>query len=112
MVDFVPTDETQKQQARERYKTLDFDTLLELLLCFSQLDVTAELGKIMVPTLVIVGEEDILKPRKYAEIIVREIPNAELAVVPHAGHAVLWEQPAVFNSLILGFLAQLGSQRG
>jgi 3-oxoadipate enol-lactonase len=92
--------------ARERYKSLDYDAFLELLLSFSQMDVTAELHKIKAPTLVIVGEEDILKPRKYAEIIAGEIPNAEFAVVPHAGHAVLWEQAGVFNSLILGFLAK------
>jgi len=92
--------------ARERYKTLDLDAFLELLLSFAQLDVTAELHKIAVPDLVIVGEEDILKPRKYAEIIAREIPNAEFVVVPHAGHAVCWEQPGVFNSLSLGFLAK------
>ncbi len=92
--------------ARERYKTLDLDAFLELLLSFAQLDVTAELHKIAVPALVIVGEEDILKPRKYAEIIAREIPNAEFVVVPHAGHAVCWEQPGVFNTLSLGFLAK------
>lgn len=100
------------EQARERYKTLDFDALLELLLCFARLDVTDELHRITVPSLIIVGEEDILKPRKYAEIIVREIPGSELAVVPNAGHAVLWEQPALFNSLILGFLAQVPANDG
>ncbi|MGD2176727.1 MAG: alpha/beta hydrolase [Anaerolineae bacterium] len=94
--------------ARERYETLDYDAFLELLLSFSRLDVTDDLHNIEAPTLVIVGEEDILKPRKYAEIIVREIPRAEFAVVPHSGHAVLWERPGVFNSLILGFLAKQG----
>jgi len=98
--------------ARERYKTLDLDAFLELLLSFCRLDVTAELQKIAVPALVIVGEEDILKPRKYAEIIAREIPHAEFAIVPHAGHAVLWEQAGLFNSLILGFLAKQGRQGG
>jgi 3-oxoadipate enol-lactonase len=92
--------------ARERYRQLDMDAFLELLLSFSQLDVTADLHRISAPALVMVGEEDILKPRKYAEIIARELPNGELAIVPHAGHAVLWEQPAVFNSLLLGFLAK------
>jgi 3-oxoadipate enol-lactonase len=92
--------------ARERYKLLDFRALLELLLCFSQLEVTADLHRITAPTLVIVGELDALKPRKYAEIIAREIPNAEFAVVPHAGHAVCWERPGLFNTLILGFLAK------
>ena len=96
--------------AQERYKALDYDAFLELLLSFSQLDVTDELQRVVAPTLVIVGEEDILKPRKYAEIIAREIPDAELAVVPHAGHAVMWERPGIFNSLILGFLAKQGEE--
>ncbi|MCK4451264.1 MAG: alpha/beta fold hydrolase [Anaerolineae bacterium] len=78
---------------------------------FSRLDVTADLHKITAPVLVIVGEEDILKPRQYTETIAREIPNAEFAVVPHAGHAVCWEQPGVFNSLILGFLAKQAKNR-
>ncbi|MBC8449482.1 MAG: alpha/beta fold hydrolase [Chloroflexi bacterium] len=92
--------------ARERYKTLDFDAFLELLHSFCQLDVTADLHKIAAPTLIVVGEDDLIKPRKYSEIIARQIPHAEYAIVPHAGHAALWERPGVFNSLILGFLAK------
>lgn len=92
--------------ARERYKTLDMEAFLELLLAFSRLDLTADLHAITAPTLVMVGEDDLLKPRRYAEIIAREIPDAELAVVPHAGHAVSWEQPGIFNTLILGFAAR------
>lgn len=91
--------------ALERYKQLDCDSFLQLLLSFSQLDLTADLHRISAPTLVIVGEQDLLKPRKYAELIAQEIPEAHLATVPHAGHAVCWEQPALFNALILGFLA-------
>jgi 3-oxoadipate enol-lactonase len=92
--------------ARERYKTLDMEAFHALLLSFAELNITADLHRIGAPTLVIVGEEDILKPRKYAEIIAREIPNNEFAVIPHAGHAVLWEKADLFNSLILGFLAK------
>jgi 3-oxoadipate enol-lactonase len=92
--------------ARQRYRELDFDALLELLLCFSRLDLTAALHEIAAPALVAVGELDALKPRQYSEIIAREIPGAEFAVIPHAGHAAMWEQPGVFNTLILGFLAK------
>jgi 3-oxoadipate enol-lactonase len=92
--------------ARERYGRLDYDAFLELLLSFSQLNITAELPEITAPTLVIAGEEDLVKPRKYSEIIAREIPNAEFVVVPYAGHAVMWEQAGVFNSLILGFVTK------
>jgi 3-oxoadipate enol-lactonase len=99
------------EAARQRYRQLDMDAFLELLLSFSQLDITADLHRIDAPALVMVGEEDILKPRKYAEIIARELPNSEFAIVPHAGHAVLWEQAPVFNSLILGFLAKQDGNR-
>jgi 3-oxoadipate enol-lactonase len=94
------------EAARQRYASLDMDAFLELLLAFSRLNLTGRLHEITAPTLVIVGEDDLLKPRKYAGIIAREIPGAELAVVPHAGHAVCWEQPGLFNTLILGFVAK------
>jgi len=94
------------EEARQRYKTLDFDAFLELLLCFSSLDITADLHKITVPTMIIAAELDILKPQHYSEIIAREIPNSEFAIIPNSGHAALWEQAGVFNSLIMGFLAK------
>jgi 3-oxoadipate enol-lactonase len=94
--------------ARERYEALDFDALLELFLCFSRLDITDDLHSITAPTLVVVGELDALKPRSYADLIAREISGAEYAIIPHSGHAAMWEQAGVFNSLILGFLAKQG----
>ncbi|MEZ4769436.1 MAG: alpha/beta fold hydrolase [Caldilineales bacterium] len=93
------------EAARERYRHLDMEALLQLLLSFARLDITAQLQRISAPTLVIVGEEDILKPRRYAEIIASKIPGSQFAVIPHAGHAVMWEQADLFNSLVLGFLA-------
>ena len=97
-------------QARERYRALDFDAFVELMLCFSKLDITADLHRIVAPTLVVGGELDLLKPRRYSEIIARAIPGAEFAVIPHAGHAAMWERPGVFNSLVLGFLAKQGER--
>ena len=55
-----------------------------------------------------VGEDDNLKPRAYADIIAREIPHAAYVIIPRAGHAVCWEAPLAFNSLVLGFLEQQG----
>jgi 3-oxoadipate enol-lactonase len=82
------------------------DAVLELLLCFNRFNITADLHKINAPTLVMVGKQDILKPRKYSEVIAREIPGPELVVVPDSGHALCLEQPDVFNALVLGFLAR------
>lgn len=107
---WIATNQETLDLARGRYELLDMDAFLELMLCFSRLDVTAELDRITAPTLVVVGEDDALKPRRYSEIIAQEIPNAEFATIPHAGHAAMWEQAGVFNSLILGFLAKQGGQ--
>ena len=83
---------------------MDLAAAERLMLAFSEINFTAHLKNIAVPTLVMVGELDILKPRRYAEIIAEEIPGAELVVIPHAGHAVCLEQPAAFNSALLGFV--------
>jgi 3-oxoadipate enol-lactonase len=95
------------RQAGERYRLLDLPSLGRLVDAFLALDLTARLGEIEAPALVIVGEDDILKPRRAAEVIAAGIPGAHLAVVPDAGHAVIWEQPVVFNALVEGFLAQV-----
>lgn len=93
------------EAAASRYAQLDLEAVLELLDCFDRLDVTKDLHCINAPTLVLVGEKDILKPRRYSERIAREIPGADLVVVPGAGHAVCLEKPALFNAILLGFLA-------
>ena len=93
------------EAAAARYAQLDMEAVLELLDCFDRFDLTKELHLISARTLVLVGENDILKPRKYSECIAREIPGADLVVVPGAGHAVCLEKPALFNSILLGFLA-------
>ena len=89
---------------RKRYHQMDLKAAEQLMLAFSAIDFTSELKRITVPTLVMVGELDILKPRKYAEIIAREIPGAELIIIPNGGHAICLEQPAAFNSALLGFV--------
>lgn len=85
-------------------QALDLPSVIQLCACFNALDITAELGAITHPTCVIVGEQDILKPPHYAEIIASAIPEAELHLIPGAGHATFWETPATFNSIALGFL--------
>ncbi|GMQ78709.1 MAG: 3-oxoadipate enol-lactonase [Anaerolineae bacterium] len=91
-------------QALERYRSLDFNALIELFRCFLSFNFTEKLAEIGAPTLVIVGELDILKPRPYAEIIAQKIPNAEYAIIPGAAHAPFWEKVETFNSIVLGFL--------
>ncbi|MCL4488768.1 MAG: alpha/beta hydrolase [Chloroflexi bacterium] len=93
-------------QARARYETLDFDAVVNLCQAFMKLNLTKDLHKITAPTLLMFGEEDVLKPRYYSDLILAEMPQTEFAILPKAGHALMWEQPDVFNSLVLGFLAK------
>ena len=92
-----------QEPSRRKYHEMDLKAAEELMLAFSKVDFTSELKKITAPTLVLVGELDILKTRKYAEIITREIHGAELVVIPHGGHAICMEKPGEFNDVVLGF---------
>ena len=48
-----------------------------------------------------------MTPVRYAKYLARELPDAELAVIPGAGHFVTLEQPAAVNAAIARFLARL-----
>ncbi len=90
--------------SKKRYDDLDLQAAGRLMAAFAEINFSAELHKITAPTLVIVGELDMIKPRKYSEIIANEIAGAELAIIPEGGHAVCLEQPDIFNSMVLGFV--------
>lgn len=63
------------------------------------------LRQLSVPTLWIVGEEDIVFPAVAAPALARLMPKAEVARVPDAGHSVYFERPERFNELVGKFLA-------
>jgi 3-oxoadipate enol-lactonase len=92
----------------EAAKALDLPSVIQLCRCFNQLDITDQLGQIELPTCVLVGEQDILKPIHYSQTIATAIPNSELHVLPGAGHASFWEKAAEFNTVLLGFLRKQG----
>jgi pimeloyl-ACP methyl ester carboxylesterase len=56
-----------------------------------------------VPTLLITGDADLIWPPPLLRLFARNIPNNETAVVAEAGHSTYWEQPEVFNRIILDF---------
>jgi 3-oxoadipate enol-lactonase len=62
------------------------------------------LASLTMPTLVIVGDDDKDDFKKIAEHLAEEIPDADLVVVPGAGHLVGIDQPAELNALLLEFL--------
>lgn len=68
------------------------------------LDVTAQLGAVRAPTLVVVGADDPGTPPAAGEAIAAAIPGARLEIVPSASHQLVIEQADVFKRLLLDFL--------
>ena len=104
--EWIATNSAILDDAKERYKLLDFSAVIRLCEAFFALDFTKRLGEIQAPTCIMVGEQDLLKGSRYAQILKRGIPHAEYHVLNGAGHASCWERPEEFNSVILGFLAK------
>ena len=50
------------------------------------------------PTLLIVGEHDVIAPPALMKMFQNSIPHARLAEVAGAGHSVYFEKPAEFNA--------------
>jgi pimeloyl-ACP methyl ester carboxylesterase len=65
-----------------------------------------------VPTLVIVGEHDLITPPAESERMVERLPNARLEVIPQAGHMANFENTDAFNEALAGFLSALGRRPG
>ena len=67
---------------------------------------TAELARITVPVLILVGDEDegCLEP---ALMLKRTIPTSGLVVLPCTGHTANLEEPGTFNRAVDAFLASV-----
>lgn len=74
------------------------------------------LPEITLPTLVVFGAEDALIPNRFlhpgltveevAQAGLAQLPNAQLAILPQAGHFVQWEQSAELNKMIITFTSK------
>jgi pimeloyl-ACP methyl ester carboxylesterase len=73
-------------------------------------DLTEEMQRVRVPTLIMAGDEE--EPcLEVCLLMKRCIPTAGLAVLPMSGHGINLEEPAMFNSLLEGFLHQVEAGR-
>jgi pimeloyl-ACP methyl ester carboxylesterase len=69
-----------------------------------------ELGKLQVPSLIIVGDQDepCLEPGLFMK---RHIPHAGLVVMSMTGHTANIEEPALFNQTVAEFLTSIENGR-
>ncbi|MGA8540645.1 MAG: alpha/beta fold hydrolase, partial [Terriglobales bacterium] len=67
-------------------------------------DSVADLKTIHVPTLIAIGEEDMLTPVADGELMRQHIAGSKLKVIPKAGHYSPWEQPEAVGNVLRQFL--------
>lgn len=75
---------------------------------FGRESVYREMGGVTVPTMVVVGEEDVSTPVPSARRLAEAIPDARLEIIPKAGHICTLEQPDLVNTALEEFLAAHG----
>lgn len=71
-------------------------------------DLTADLPKLDVPTLVVGGTADLLTPPAYARELADLIPNARLELLDGGGHMLMLERIDELDRLIVDFARELG----
>ena len=62
------------------------------------------LAKITAPTLVMVGEQDVATVPEKSEKMRSAIPDAQLRIIPRAGHISTVEEPEIINQILKEFL--------
>jgi pimeloyl-ACP methyl ester carboxylesterase len=96
--------------ARQRQKMLDAHpegVAAALRGMATRRDFRDDLANIVLPTLVIVGEQDAISPVDEMRAIAGAIPSAEFVILPGAGHMTPLEDPAGFNEAIEQFLTRV-----
>ncbi len=66
----------------------------------------ARLESIQHPAMLMTGDSDLYTPPSLLRMQAQHMPHAEAHIVREAGHSPYWEQPVVFNRILMGFLAK------
>jgi 3-oxoadipate enol-lactonase len=72
-------------------------------------DTRSQISQISVPTLVLIGGDDIFIPIEFSEELAAKIPKAELVVLERGGHNCWMEFPEPFNQTVMQFLDRVTS---
>src|SRR5882672_2469059 len=67
-------------------------------------DSIGDLKSINVPTLIVIGDEDILSIPADGELMRQNIGGSKLKIIPKAGHYAPWEQPEAVGAVLRQFL--------
>lgn len=95
------------ERAREQMLGMRSAVIYGDYLACSKFDLTGKLGKISVPTQVIVGDSDKMTPLDLNKQLTSGIKNSQLTVIPNGGHMVMLEKPDAVADAAFNFLQSL-----
>ncbi len=76
------------------------------------LDYARQLGGLRVPTLYVVGAQDLGAPPSVVRAMHRATPGSQYVEIPDAGHISAVERPVEFNDAIVSFLDRVDAHAG
>ncbi|MEV6163656.1 alpha/beta hydrolase [Streptomyces sp. NPDC052052] len=62
-----------------------------------------------VPVLILAGDKDLVTPSSHSETMADQLPEAELVIVPDAGHLVMLEHPETVTDRLADLLVRVGA---
>jgi pimeloyl-ACP methyl ester carboxylesterase len=79
------------------------DGIVRLTQSADDYDMRSNLNIVMAKTLIVASEFDTITPLSDQKELHEGIGDSELVILPDCGHASMYEKPALFVSLVLGF---------
>ena len=92
--------------ARQGVAAASSETYRASVMCLVDFDQRANLDKIEIPCLALVGEEDRNAPAPMMEKMAGHIPTGDFVSLPHLGHLAHLENPDLFNKVLQTFLRE------
>ncbi len=94
------------QERRAAFLGTNMATFRQACLALAELDLTAELGKVVAPALVLVGDQDEATPPAMSVALNEGLPNARLKILPNCAHVPQLQAPDLFLAAAADFLAE------
>lgn len=96
--------------AERMIEATPIDVVAEYYPAFADHDKTEALAHFaQLPVLVLAGVKDLVTPSEHSEAIADLLPDAELVLVPDAGHLVMLEHPEVVTDRLADLLTRAGA---
>ncbi|MET7292210.1 alpha/beta hydrolase [Streptomyces griseoloalbus] len=96
--------------AERMIESTPIDVVAEYYPAFNDHDKTEALAHFVgLPVLVLAGVQDLVTPSEHSEAVADLLPEAELVLVPDAGHLVMLEHPEVVTDRLADLLTRAGA---